>query len=347
MAVAPGGSGEAGGGWKGYGKRSRMLCETISMEDAIGMPEHLPVMVGEVLAFLAPGAGGCYLDTTFGGGGHTRAILEAEPQARVVAADWDPEAGERAKAFIREWGERFEFIDAGLAELSYLGDRRFQGAVLDLGLSAYQIETANRGFSFKRLGPLDMRMDPRRGEAASTFLENGSREDLVRAVRDFGEEPSWRRVVEAILEARGTGSLSDTVQFAELVASAAPLRSPGRGRARIHPATRTFQGVRMAVNDELENLEAGLTEAFARLVPGGVLTAISFHSLEDRIVKRRFRRWAGMPETRFDGRPQQERSKCGELLTRRPLKSSPREVARNPRSRSACLRAIRKLGEAA
>ena len=326
----------------GGGERSQMHCAIVRGGGVGEMLSHRPVMPDEVLELLAPKAGGAYLDATFGGGGHTRAILEAEPEASVVAADWDPDAGERAKAFADAWGGRFEFLDLGLQDLGNLGEARFDGALLDLGLSSYQIETPSRGFSYSRHGPLDMRMNPRNGVPASVFLETASKSDLVRAVRDFGEEPSWRRVVAAILRARGSGRLADTTGLAGVV-SAAVLPNRNR-RARIHPATRTFQGIRIAVNNELRGIEAGLAAAFALLVPGGVLATLGFHSLEDRIVKRAFRRWAGMPESRFDARPQQERTRCAQMLTNRPLRPSERETDQTPRSRSARLRAIRKLG---
>jgi 16S rRNA (cytosine1402-N4)-methyltransferase len=187
-------------------------------------------------------------------------------------------------------------------------------------------------------------MDPGCGHPASEFLERAPYPELVQAVRNFGEEPRWRRVIDAIVGARGDGRLQRTLSFAQLVEEALGGRRPGE---RTHPATRTFQGIRMAVNGELAELEQVLPEAFARLVPGGRMAVISFHSLEDRMVKRFFRRMAGKAEHGGDHVPEQLRARSGRLLSTRPLVAASDEVARNPRARSAKLRVIEKLKEAA
>lgn len=303
------------------------------------MHEHLPVLVHQVLDLLRPQPGKCYLDGTFGAGGHTRALLEADSDCRVVALDRDPATHSYAERVKREFGDRFTFYDFNFADLSQLADFGFAGALFDLGVSSMQLDSAERGFSFRLDGSIDMRMDPRSGRSANCFLSNASEAELVEAVRDYGEEPRWRRVVRAILEARGTPVLQSTTRFAELIARA--VGRQGR-RSRTHPATRTFQGIRIALNDEINALKSVLSCAFNKLAPKGVLAVISFHSLEDRCVKRYFKRLAGRAEHLGDHRPQDERHRKAELLTPRPLKPDADEVASNPRSRSAKLRAVRK-----
>ncbi len=304
------------------------------------MSGHKSVLLHECVAMLAPREGGAYLDCTFGGGGHSRAILEAAPGVRLTAFDADPEAGPRADAFRATYGERFRFIDGNFESLERAG-AGYDGILMDLGVSSFQLDDAARGFSFRNDAPADMRLDPRRGLSAADFLESASERDLVKAVRDYGEEPAWRRVVRAILDARGTGRLSRTASLAALVESAIP-RKPGPP-PRLHPATLTFQGVRIFVNDELGVIERALPKAFSALAPGGVLAVISFHSLEDRIVKRYFNEICGRPVDADDSRPQDERVRLAELVTRKPVSPSPGECEANPRSRSAKLRGVRKI----
>lgn len=304
------------------------------------MLNHLPVLLKESVELLAPERGGRFLDATFGGGGHTRAILEVGPKASVLGLDCDPEAKVRAESFRESFADRFEFRQTNFDVLAAFPENDFSGALFDFGVSSFQLDDATRGFSFRKEAPLDLRLNPELGEPASAFLEKASSVDLIRAVRDYGEESRWRRVVDAIINARGTDSLKTTTNFAALVEANVGNFSY---RSKIHPATRTFQGVRIAVNDELGVIERGLPAAFEKLRPGGVLAAISFHSLEDRIVKRLFKRLAGRPEHGRDSRPQDERVCLAELLTRKPVTASDEEVSNNPRSRSAKLRAIRKL----
>ncbi len=302
------------------------------------MDGHVPVLSEETLAFLEPENGGLYLDCTFGGGGHSRMILEAA-DCVVVALDQDPAAEARAVSLVEEFGERFRFHRMNFANLDKLEEGPFDGILFDFGVSSFQLDQRDRGFSFRGEAPLDMRMNPESGQSAADWLANASRRELQVALRDYGEEKNWRRIADAIVEARALSPLLTTKDLSDLILSCTPARQ--RYVSKIHPATKSFQGIRIAVNNEIEVIELGLPAAFERLKPNGRLCVISFHSLEDRIAKVLFRRWAGRPEP-GDNRPQDMREVKAELLTRRPAMASDKEIAVNARSRSAKLRALRK-----
>lgn len=301
---------------------------------------HQPVLLAEVLALLAPQPGARVLDATFGGGGHTRALLAAAPGVSVLALDRDPAAADRAAELTAQEPSRFRFLPVNFAGLAELGESGFEGALFDLGVSSFHFDDGARGFSFRHPGPVDMRMDPTSGRSAAEFLETAPESALVRAVRDYGEEPRWKLVVRALVAARGSGQLQETTRLAAVVAGAL---GPGAAYSRLHPATRTFQGLRLAVNQELEALAAALPAAFAALRPGGRLAVISFHSLEDRMVKRFFRRLCGLPEHRHDPAHHGDRPACASLVTRKAVEASDGEVAANPRARSARLRVLEQL----
>lgn len=307
------------------------------------MPEekHIPVLFEETLSVLAPERGGRFLDCTFGGGGHSRALLERGANAGLIlsAMDRDPAAAPRAEKFKNEFGERFHFYGFQFSRLDEVTEAPFDGILMDIGVSSFQLDDEARGFSFRKEAFADMRMDTRSGVSAAEFLENASREALTEAIRDFGEEPQWRRVVDAIIAARGSGQLAKTTDLAALIEAKIGKR-PG---TKIHPATRAFQGIRIAVNDELGELKAALPKAFSALKAGGVLAVIAFHSLEDRIVKRFFNEVCGRPVDRFDHRLQDERICRAELITHKTVRPSEQEILFNPRSRSSRLRALKKL----
>ena len=318
-----------------------MYCGAVEFVCSPSAVSHIPVLLDECMGFLKPCRGGSFADLTFGGGGHSGEILEACPEARLLAMDCDPDASGRAEELVSLYGDRFRFIDSAFQSIdNYAGAEEFDGVLMDLGISSFQLMKAEKGFSFRLDAPIDMRLNPRVGQSAAEFLETASRESLVRAIREYGEERRWSRVVSAIIEARGTGQLQRTLSAAELVAKAV---GGIKSRQRIHPATKTFQGIRIAINGELEALAMTLPKVFRALKPGGVLAIISFHSLEDRIVKRFMRKMSGRPQHRGDMSFVGERIAYAEMIQSKAIFPKKEEVMSNPRSRSARLRVLKKL----
>jgi 16S rRNA (cytosine1402-N4)-methyltransferase len=297
-------------------------------------PAHLPVLLEEVLSWLAPKPSGRYCDATLGLGGHARSILERSgPDGRLVGIDRDPAALEAARATLQPFGERVTLVHARFSQarevLERLGMVPVDGFLIDLGVSSPQLDRPERGFSFRNDGPLDMRMDPTTGETAADLLRRVDEGELCDIIREYGEERHAARVARAIVDARRAGDLDTTGKLAALVARAIPRHEYGK-----NPATRTFQALRIAVNQELDELERFLSVAADCLRPGGRLCVIAFHSLEDRIVKRRFRALAG----RDGGGPAVLR-----ILTKHVVQAGGAERARNRRARSAHLRAAERV----
>jgi len=306
---------------------------------------HISVLLEESMSFLAPAPGKLMLDATLGLGGHTRAMLEAG--AQVVGLDRDAEALARARAALAAYGGRLRTAHSEFSRLDEvldeLGIGTIDGAMADLGVSSLQLDSPGRGFSFLAAGPLDMRMNPEPGRPpAAELVSRAPYEELKTIIRDLGEEPMAGRIARRIVEARGKQPIEDTLELAELVKDSYPAK--WRAQARNHPATRTFQALRMAVNRELEELENFLDAVLDRLNPGGRLVVISFHSLEDRLVKHRFRDEA----TACICPPRQPLCTCNhrprlKVLTKKPVLPGDEETAANPRSRSAKLRAAERL----
>lgn len=307
---------------------------------------HIPVMLDEVVRWLAPRPGGVYVDATIGGGGHAEAILERiAPGGRVIGLDRDEVAVEAATRRLRRFGQAAVIVRANYAAikevLAHQGLGEVDGVLFDLGASWMQFEDPARGFSFQRPGPLDMRMDRRQRRTAADLVNGLAVPELADLIWRYGEERFSRRIARAIAAAR---PVETTTALAEIIARAVPRRSWSRG---LHPATRTFQALRIAVNDELLNLENAIPDAAEVLRGAGRLCAITFHSLEDRLIKHTFLRLSrgctrppGASATEAQGKP------CLRILTAKPVTPSPEEVVRNPRARSAKLRAAQRVSTA-
>lgn len=291
---------------------------------------HKPVLMAATMDALQPARGGFFVDATVGGGGHAHALLSANPQNRLLAIDRDAQALERARTRLQEFGERVRFEHAPFSALESLlekhGISAVDGILADFGVSSDQLEDRDRGFSFQQDGPLDMRMDQGlQKRSAAVLLANSSEDELEQWLRVYGEERFSRRIANAIVKQRRFGPLLRTSQLADLVRRTAPA-----GRGGIHPATRTFQALRIAVNRELDEIEVFLQTAPRLLAPSGRLAVISFHSLEDRLAKHAFRNEARHPDY------------CN--LLPRGATADQVELRANPRARSARLRALERLG---
>ena len=293
-----------------------------------------------MIGYLAPPRDGLVADCTLGAGGHAAALLEAVPGLRVVGIDRDPQARQLAAERLRGFGDRVRILDGEFAELGSLlrraGIERVDGILADLGVSSMQLETAERGFSFRRDGPLDMRMGPGR-LTAREIVNSYSEAELQEIFREHGEERRARRIARAVVEARDRQPIETTAELRKIVHGAA--RGP---RQRIDPATRVFQALRIEVNQELEGLSRLLDQVAELLDSDGRLVVISYHSLEDRMVKHRLRHLARGEIDEATGRRRSE-SRLIEVLTKKPVRPSAAEVAANPRARSARLRAFRRL----
>jgi 16S rRNA (cytosine1402-N4)-methyltransferase len=302
---------------------------------------HVPVLYSAVLTHLALGPGDHVIDATGGGGGHALGLLEATaPDGRVLGLDRDPEAVTRVRQRLASQSQRVTIVQGSFRELTAVARKhRFPpagGALLDLGVSSYQLASPDRGFSFVKDGPLDMRLDPTQDSTAADYVNHLPTEELANLLYTFGDEKQSRRIARAIVAAR---PLQTTGELAQVIAQAV-----GGRRGRIHPATKSFQALRIAVNDELAALEEALPQAIELLRPGGRLAVISFHSLEDRTVKRFFR----LESRDCICPPEQPVCTCQHrsalrIVTRRPVRPTEAEIAENPRARSARLRVAEKL----
>lgn len=299
-------------------------------------------MADEVLYWLQPKSGGIYLDGTVGGAGHSRLILESAADSQLIGLDRDPAALQKAGQVLQPFAERVSLhhanFDQAAEVLELLGIAALDGMLLDLGVSSHQLDTPERGFSFRQDAPLDMRMNPLVGETAADLVNQADEKELVRIFFEYGEERYSRRIVRAILRQREKKAIERTMELAQLIRDAIP---GGQRPTRIHPATRVFQALRIQVNDELGQVARGLEVGISLLKPGGRFVVISFHSLEDRIVKRLFRDKAKgcicppkLPVCQCKQTPEVK------VLTRKGVKAGAVEVEQNIRSRSAVLRAI-------
>jgi 16S rRNA (cytosine1402-N4)-methyltransferase len=307
---------------------------------------HIPVLSAEVVRYLAPRPAGIYLDGTVGGGGHAALILEASaPDGILVGLDRDADALAAARRKLAPYGERVRLFHenfAGVAEVvAGLGLAGIDGFLLDLGVSSHQLDSGERGFSFQQDAELDMRMDASRGESAADLVNGLPEAELARIIGDYGEERWAKRIAAFIVRARVEASIETTARLVDIIKGAIPR---GAWEERLHPATRTFQALRIAVNDELGSLERGLSAGLGLLNRGGRGVAISFHSLEDRLVKNIFRQLAhgcicpkSLPRCVCNATPQVN------ILTGKPVMAGEAELRENPRARSAKLRAVEKL----
>ncbi len=311
------------------------------MTDFSAYSDHIPVMLNECMNLLNPQPGGSFADGTLGAGGHSAAIAEAiGPEGHLTGFDLDPEAIKIARETLAPYTDRVDIINDSYVNLNqYVPDNSLDGFIVDLGVSSMQLDHAERGFSFHQDGPLDMRFSPDQPISAADIVNTWSEEDIADILWKYGEERKARQIAAAIGRAREQEAITTTARLRDIIMAAV-----GNTKEKIHPATRSFQGIRIAVNGELDAVEAVLPAAVKALKPGGRLVVISFHSLEDRIVKQYFKtesRGCLCP-------PEQPVCTCGHKavlkeLTRHPVTADDEEVRRNPRSRSAKVRAAVKL----
>jgi 16S rRNA (cytosine1402-N4)-methyltransferase len=315
---------------------------------AVAAFDHAPVLAAELLDALSPRDSGVYVDGTVGGAGHSALLLGRAPAARLIAIDRDPSALEASRAALAAFGDRAELVHGEYGDLSEIlaerGIAQVDGIALDLGVSSPQLDIAERGFSFTRSGPLDMRMDPSSGPTALDLLRDTPTDDLADLLHTLGEERHARKVARAIHDALAAGKLRTTTDLAATVAAVIPARE--QRQSKIHPATRTFQALRIAVNRELDQLERFLADFPGLLAPGGRCAIISFHSLEDRLVKHRFRdlAWTSSLPPHLAERAGERIAAVCELITRKAIVAGDAELAANPRARSARLRVCQRTG---
>ena len=295
-------------------------------------PSHIPVLLGPILTAVAP-VSGVWLDGTFGAGGYARGLLDAGAET-VIGIDRDPSAFALAVSWAGGYGKRLRLVEGTFSNLDTLAGEPLDGVVLDLGVSSMQLDQAQRGFSFAKDGPLDMRMGAD-GPTAADLVNTATEEHLADVLYHYGEERASRRIAHAIVAARALDPITTTLRLAELVARCLPRPKPGQS----HPATRSFQAIRIAVNAEFSELAAGLAAAERALKPGGLLAVVTFHSLEDRIVKRFFQLASGgeAQSNRYAPARVEDAARF-DLVTKRAVAPDADELAQNPRSRSAKLR---------
>lgn len=297
---------------------------------------HIPVLLRPLLAAVAP-VRGLWLDGTFGAGGYSRGLIEAGADA-VIGVDRDPLALQMASAWAADYGPKLRLVQGNFSELDRHAGQPLDGVVLDLGVSSMQIDLPERGFSFQKDGPLDMRMS-QSGESAADLVNTASETHLADILYHYGEERASRRIARAILEARAKAPIETTLHLAEIVAKCLPRPKPGQS----HPATRSFQALRIAVNAEFSELVQGLAAAERALKPGGLLAVVTFHSLEDRVVKRFFQQAAGdTPNSNRYAPATASTTARFDLVTRKAVGPDDAELAENPRARSAKLRVARR-----
>ena len=336
-------------------KQTRSTTNGSPLDPATGFPgrritrfpaisySHIPVMSNSIVELFSTVPSGTVLDATIGGGGHSSEILKSRGDLNVIGLDQDPEAIKAAEIRLKEFSDRVILVNERFDNLhtviNQTANQGLSGVIFDLGVSSYQLDNPVRGFSYRENGPLDMRMNINSKITAYTIVNEIPKEELAKVLRDYGDERFSRRIADAIFMAR---PIKTTKELSSVISNAMPARSR---RSPGHPARRSFQALRIAVNSELEILEASIRQAIENLKPRGRGAILSYHSGEDRIVKRTLRELAGLNTTNSKYRPEIEKSPVIELLAKRAEKPSESEILANPRSSSALLRVFEKVGE--